>query len=379
MKIAQVIATFPPHHGGMGYICFHNTVQLARRGHEVTVFTIDYGIHYQRIPKQDFSIIRLKSPLIYGDAGMVPQLYSMSDAFDIIHLHYPFFGAAEYIYLASIMKKKKYFMTYHMDVYGNTSLKKLIIGLYEPLFLKRIIMSARGICSPGNQYLKSTKAGKIVSWDKTSQVGYGGVDVTKFNPKPKDTSLLKKYGIENKTIALFVGNLIPFKGLHLLIDAISRIQDKNLILLVVGGGYHEKVYKQQVKNLGIEKRVIFAGPQYPEQDLPAHYNLGDFLVLPSTHSESFGLVILEAMASAKPVIVSALPGPSQLVRDGIDGFIVNIGSVADLKDKILKLIADKKQLEKMGINARQKVSEKYTWKKIGDELDAAFNNIIQKK
>jgi len=377
MKIAQIIGTFPPYHGGMGYICFHNSIQLAQRGHEVTVFTLDYGrVDYQNDPSE-FNIVRLKTPLRYGDAGMVPQLLSMLNSFDMIHLHYPFFGAAEYVYFAHVLKKKPYFLTYHMDVFGNTALKKLIISVYEPLFLKKIVRGSCGICSPGNTYLKSTKAAGMIPWDKVTKIGYGGVDIHKFQPRPKDKTLLKKHGLENKTIALFVGNLIPFKGLHILIDAIEEISDENLVLLVVGGGYHEKTYKRQVEAKGLENRVIFAGPQSPDKDLPVYYNLADFLVLPSTHSESFGLVILEAMASEKPAIVSGLPGPSQLIRHGKDGFIAEVGSITDLKQCILKLSSDKVKRETMGKHAREKVIRKYTWEKIGEELEKGFIRIIQ--
>jgi glycosyltransferase involved in cell wall biosynthesis len=376
MKIAQVIGTFPPHHGGMGYICFHNTVELAKRGHEVTVFTLDYGVDYHQLSEQNFSIVRLKTPLRYGDAGMAPQLFGMLEDFHIIHLHYPFFGSAEYVYLAHIFKKKKFFLTYHMDVFGDTKLKKLIISGYEPLLMKRIVTSSQGICSPGNEYLKSTKAGAIIPWDKVMQVGYGGVDVKRYAPRERDKSLIQKHGLENKTVALFVGNLIPFKGLHILIDAIAEIDNANLVLLIVGGGYNEEAYKKQAKALGVKDRVIFAGPQFPDRKLPAYYNTSDFLVLPSTHSESFGLVVIEAMASGKPAIVSALPGPSQLVNHGIDGLITKIGSRTDLKNNLLTLAGDRSRCEKMGELARKKVVEKYTWEKIGDQLESAFKKIV---
>lgn len=376
MKIAQIIGTFPPHHGGMGYICYHNTLQLAKRGHELTVFTLDYGINYEQLTEQNFRIVRLKTPLIYGDAGMVPQLFRMLDDFHIIHLHYPFFGAAEYVYLAHIFKKTNYFLTYHMDVFGDTKLKKLVIAGYEPLMMKRIVNSSQGICSPGNEYLKSTKAGTIIPWDKVMPVGYGGVDIKRYAPREKEKSLIEKHGLENKTVVLFVGNLIPFKGLHILIDAIAEIDDKNLVLLVVGGGYSEAVYKKQSEDRGVKDRVIFAGPQFPDKELPAYYNLCDFLVLPSTHSESFGLVVIEAMASGKPAIVSALPGPSQLVNHRVDGMITKIGCRADLKNNILFLAGDRSQCEKMGELARKKVIKKYTWEKIGEELEREFKRIV---
>ncbi len=376
MKIAQIIGTFPPLHGGMGYICFHNSMQLAKRDHDVTVFTLNYGRTVYETDPEEFQIVRLKTPVKYGDAGMVPQLYRMLDSFDIIHLHYPFFGAAEYVYLAHLFKKKNYFLTYHMDVFGDTKLKKLVITGYEPLLTKRIVNSSQGICSPGNEYLKSTKAGAFIPWSKVTTVGYGGVDVKRYMPREKEKHLIQKHGLENKTVALFVGNLIPFKGLHILIDVIAEIEDETLVLLVVGGGYSEALYKKQAEEREVIKRVIFAGPQFPDKELPAYYNLCDFLVLPSTHSESFGLVVIEAMASGKPVIVSALPGPSQLVNHGVDGLITKIGSRTDLKNSILFMAEDQSRCEKMGELARKKVVGKYTWEKIGEELECEFKRIV---
>ena len=263
-----------------------------------------------------------------------------------------------------------------MDVYGNTPLKKLIIGAYEPLLMKKIIMRADLIGSPGIEFLKKSKVGHLVPWNRVVEITYGGVDIEKFCPRPKDRLLLSKYELEDKVVVLFVGNLQPFKGLHILIDAISRIKNENIVLLVVGGGYGEKTYKRQVKEARLEGRVIFAGPKSQDEDLPNYYNLGDFLVLPSTHSESFGLVVLEAMASGKTAIVSSLPGPSQLIENGIDGLIVKIGDVEDLKNKIEYLARERTVREMMGLAARKKVIAKYTWKKIGEQLERTFKNII---
>lgn len=375
MKIAEVVATFPPYHGGMGYVCFHNAHELALRGHDVTVFTIDHGRLSYKNDSEDFKIVRLKTPLVHGDGGMVPQLFSTLSGFDIIHLHYPFFGGAEYVYLASILRRQRYFLTYHMDVYGNTPLKKLIIGAYEPLFMKKIISGAAFIGSPGVEYLKKSKAGSFIPWNKLVAFPHAGVNIKRFYPRQKDKSLVRKHKLQGKIVILFVGNLQPFKGLHILIDAISRIKDENIVLLVVGVGYGEKIYKRQVTEAGLEGRVIFAGPKSPDEDLPNYYNLGDFLVLPSTHSESFGLVVLEAAASGKPAIVSSLPGPSQLIENGIDGLVVRVGDVEDLKNKIEHLAGERTVREMMGLAARKKVIAKYTWEKIGEQLERTLKNI----
>ncbi|MDH3574368.1 MAG: glycosyltransferase family 4 protein [Desulfobacteraceae bacterium] len=375
MKIAQIIATFPPHHGGMGCVCFHNSRELARHGHDVVVFTLDYGqLNYSNDPK-DFKVVRLHPLIMHGDAGMVPQLYSMLKRFDVVHLHYPFFGGAEYVYFASLFRKQKYILTYHMDVYGDNFLKRLVIGCYEPLLMKGIVRKATKIIALSGAHLKSSKAGKLVDWNNQVIEIPNGVDTQAFRPAEKKTELMIRYGLIGKKVILFVGNLLPVKGLHLLIDALSKIEDKNVVLLIVGGGYGEAEYKKQVKEKGLEDRVIFSGHQSPDKNLPAYYNLSDFLVLPSTHSESFGLVILEAMASGKPAIVSSLPGPSQLIKDGEDGLIARVGDTEDLKNKIEYLLHRKDICSRMGHAGRQKVLGNYSWGKIGERLERIFVEI----
>ena len=375
MRIAQVIATFPPYHGGMGYVCYHNALELARRGHEVSVFTLEHGSMPYTSDPPELKVIRLKTPLLYGDAGMIPQLFFRLKGFDIVHLHYPFFGGAEYVYLASLIRGEKYFLTYHMDVSGNTLPKRVILGLYEPLLTGRIIGRADLIGALSIEHLKSSRVARLVDWNKVVEMP-NGVDTERFSPGEKNRELITRYGLAGKTVVLFVGNLQPFKGLHLLIDAIAGLHDANICLLVVGGGYAEKEYKAQAEELGLDGRVVFAGPQSPDAVLPDHYRLGDFLVLPSTHSEAFPLVVLEAMASGKPVIVSALPGPSKLVEEGRDGLVVRIGDVEDLRDKIAYLAGQKEKIRAMGEAARDKVCNRYSWGKIGQHLEHTFEGML---
>jgi glycosyltransferase involved in cell wall biosynthesis len=368
LNIAEVVATFPPYHGGMGYVCYHNSRELARRGHAVTVFTLEHGrLSYDADP-HEFSIVRLKTPLLMGDGGIVPQLCCHLKKFDVVHLHYPFYGGAEYVALASFLSKIPLLLTYHMDVFGNTTFKRLLIGMYEPLFMKATIGQAGRIGALTREHLNSSKIAGFMDRSRVVEIP-NGVDEERFRPREKDRALVERHGLEGKTVILFVGNLQPFKGLHLLIEALAGIQDNTVVLLVVGGGYREEEYRRQVRELKLTDRVIFAGPQSPHEDLPAYYNLGDFLVLPSTHSEAFPLVVLEAFSSGIPVIVSSLPGPSGIVDNGRDGLIAQAGDVNDLKDKILYLVSHRDERRTWGDAGREKVLNKYSWSRVGDVLE----------
>jgi glycosyltransferase involved in cell wall biosynthesis len=368
MRIAEVIATFPPHHGGMGYVCYHNSLQLAARGHEVTVFTLEHGrLVYDNDPRE-FRIIRMGTPFLYGDAGVTPQLSILLKSFDVVHLHYPFFGGAEYVFLSSLLHGSKYFLTYHMDVRGATFIKKLLIGSYTALLLKHIVRKARLVGALTIEHLKNSEAARFVDWNKVVEMP-NGVDTKLFSPRTKSRDLTGKYGLDDRIVILFVGNLQPFKGLHVLIEAMAKIPDERIMLIIVGGGYGEAEYQKRVHDMGLNRKILFAGPQSPDKNLPQYYNLCDFLVLPSTYSESFGLVVLEAMASGKPAIVSSLPGPSQLIDDGKDGLIAKAGDSEDLKTKIEYLAANPELRRDMGAAAREKAVRKYSWNVIGGHLE----------
>lgn len=362
----------------MGYVCYHNARLLAQRGHDVTVFTLDHGVPQGWVDSPGFRVVRLRATLLHGDGGVVPSLYRRISGFDAIHLHYPFYGGGEFVWLASVLRGQRYLLTYHMDVHGNTPFKRAAIGFYEPLLGRRILRRAFRVGAVSRAHIESSRAAGVVPPERVVEIP-NGVDTELFHPRTKDHDLVKRYGLAGKTVALFVGNLQPFKRLDLLIEAIAAIDDPDLVLLVVGGGYGEDRYKAQVRDLGIGHRVVFAGPKNPEEDLPAHYALGDFLVLPSTHSESFGLVVLEAMASGKPAIVSSLPGPAALVEDRRDGLIARAGNLRDLIDKMRELVSDREQREAMGKNALEKVMALYRWDRIGETLEAVLLEVADNR
>ena len=373
MKIAEVVAIFPPDPGGTGFVCLNNARELARRGHTVTVFTINYGGGTPLDSFGGFDIQRLATPLISGGGAVVPQLYSKLRGFDIVHLHYPFFGGAEYVYLSSLVRKQKYFLTYHMDVPGTSLMNKCLVKTYEALFFRRILNRASRIGAVSFPHFERSKAARYIAAEKVVEIP-NGVDTDLFSPRGKDRELVDRYHLEEKTVILFVGHLIPLKGLPVLLEAISLLKRADLALLVVGKGHAENEYRKTVLDRGLEKTVFFAGHQ-PQRELPRYYNTCDLLVLPSVRVESFGMVVLEAMASGKPAIVSSLPGPMQLVDDGVDGLVAAANDPRDLMKKIDALVREPLKKEAMGAAARQKMLARYSWDRIGDRLDKILREV----
>src|SRR3989338_8134629 len=124
MRIAVITPTFPPYAGGIGNVAAFNARQAKSLGHEVEVFTPKYREVTEEIT--DLKITRVPPLFQYGNAAVVPTLPRMLKGFNIIHIHYPFFGGAEIVWLYRRKLKKsgtKIVLHYHMDVVGEGAFK----------------------------------------------------------------------------------------------------------------------------------------------------------------------------------------------------------------------------------------------------------------
>jgi glycosyltransferase involved in cell wall biosynthesis len=145
-------------------------------------------------------------------------------------------------------------------------------------------------------------------------------------------------------------------------------------LVLVGDGELRKAYQQLSQKLGLSSQIIFAG-RISDELLSKYYNLSDIFVLPSTsRSEAFGLVSLEAMACAKPIIVSDLPGPNSLVQG--NGFLFAPGNEQELAQKIKILIQDQNLKKIFGEKSRRLVGEKYNWSQIIKDLEKIYYEVL---
>ena len=156
---------------------------------------------------------------------------------------------------------------------------------------------------------------------------------------------------------LFVGNLVSAKGVHYLLDAISLVlqEEKEVRLILVGGGEERERLERRTKEIGIDAYIQFVGEQPPDQ-VADWMVQSDCLVLPSL-SEGMPNVILEAMASALPVVVSKLPGICEIVNDQVTGYLVRPGDGNDLAKKLLEMARNKDLRRRMGERGRQTILE----------------------
>lgn len=377
MKIAEVSPVFPPYRGGIGMVCYENARMARELGHTVDIYT-PYYAHLRKKVKHNQSaggirVHRLRPFFSYGNAAALPQLFWKLKKADIIHLHYPFLGAEIPILLLSFFLKKRFFLTYHMDLVGTGHLKN-IFRWYTAFFLPSLVRRAFRICVTSVDYARNSYIRQFLEKSPLKFFElHNCVDTHIFFPQQKKQELLHTHGIlaEDKVV-LFVGSLDRahyFKGVTYLLEAFEQIIHTSpvplkLKLIIVGDGNIKKRYEHLAAQLQIDTKVVFAG-SVKEAELPEYYALADVLVLPSVDSsEAFGIVLIEAFSAGKPVIASNLLGVRSVVEDSVDGYLVIPKNVNDLASKIYAIISDSERAGRMGRAGLEKVKKTYSFEAI---------------
>ncbi|MCP4799771.1 MAG: glycosyltransferase, partial [bacterium] len=193
-----------------------------------------------------------------------------------------------------------------------------------------------------------------------------------------DISAFSAGGNAGKGPLLFVGRLVYYKGIEVLLEAVTRIPEAELV--IVGDGPLKEQLKRKIVKSGLSDRVQLLG-DISNAKLKTIVNESGALVLPSTHkSETFGLVQLEAMASSIPVISTNLPtGVATVNIDNETGFVVAPGDVSELTEAINKLYQDSQNAYELGCNGRARVEKHFSREVMANSLIAWYTELIEKR
>ncbi len=368
MKILFVSDIFYPHTGGVSEHILYLYQTLRRMGHDAWIMAPSYG---SNAPWVDSTIVRL------GRAIKIPKNRSVSvvtfgilipwtlrrflerEQFDIIHLHGSV--APTLPYLALKYSKAKNFITFHSahdESYGYV--------LWEPV-LEQYFRKLDGLIAVSS-----------VARDSVSKYFPGkyriipnGIDTERFHPDVKPIDDLDP----NVPKILFVGRFEPRKGLKYLLQAFPHIlrEVPNAKLVVVGQGVLEHYYRRYVEE-NIKGSVSFVG-HVTAEDLPRYYRSCDIYCSPATGAESFGIVLLEAMATQTPIVCSDIPGYRTLMEDGKQGLFFKACDPRSLAARIVSLLKDDAARRKMGVNGRAKALE-YDWKKVAKKVLDVYCEVL---
>jgi glycosyltransferase involved in cell wall biosynthesis len=223
---------------------------------------------------------------------------------------------------------------------------------------------------------------KLGKKNQPSHVLSNGINTRDFKPILADNLISienfhKKFGIPQSGVKLlFVGRLFPEKSVDTIIKAVPHIVAKHpdTHFMIAGGGHMRGKLEELTEKLGVKKFVSFLG-LISDEDKVLAYNASDIFILPSL-AELEGMVVLEAMACGKPIIISDAPmSASKFFVDG-NGFLFKTKNHEDLAEKASQLIGDKNLREKMGAVSLQK-SKNYDIQKSADKLEEIYYNVLE--
>jgi glycosyltransferase involved in cell wall biosynthesis len=372
VRIAHIAPVFPPIRGGMGTAAYQQARALAHLGAEVTVFTRRDARPASR--PRGVEVVELPAVIIRGNAACLPQVLWRLQGYDLVHLHYPFFGTAELVAARRLVAGPPVVLQYQMDVVGR-GWHAHAFRWHRRAIFPFILRAADGIVVTTTDYAASSFLGpQLASSDARLAVIPHGIDLTHLSPNGDGEVDRAQLGITRRPLIFFLAQLDRthyFKGLHILFDALARIPEAALV--VGGDGNMRREYESRAQALGLAERVHFAG-DIPDEQLPTYYRAADVVVLPSVdRTEAFGLVLLEAMACGRPVVASRLPGVRTLVDEGRTGYLVEPGNAVDLAETIERCAAETTVL---GAAARRVVEQRFNWDVIGQQLLNLYDGVI---
>jgi glycosyltransferase involved in cell wall biosynthesis len=210
------------------------------------------------------------------------------------------------------------------------------------------------------------------------QIVPNGVDIEIFKPSNDQEALKHRFNFRKELCILFVGNLVPRKGLTYLIEAAKKIvkERKKVKFLIAGEGPLKNQLIRNIQEANISNSFKFLG-RVDEKLLPLLYNCADVFVLPSIQ-EGQGIVLLEAQASGKPIVAFDVGGAKEAVRNGVTGILVKPGDSNALADALIELIENKTLRERMGFSGRQFIIDNFTWEICAQNMLQVYRRVLAK-
>lgn len=216
-------------------------------------------------------------------------------------------------------------------------------------------------------------------------VVYNGIDLERFRPHHDGDSVRRDLGIpHDASVVLLTGRLCPDKGQGDLLQAVALLKDRgcNATALLVGrddvmatpgGGSYRAELMRLARELSIEDRVVFVEQS---SEMPAMIAAADVVTLPS-YTESFGMVLGEAMACGRPVVGSVCGGIPELIHDGVTGLLVPIGAPVELADALERLLADPALRRELGNNGQRLIEKRFSQERMAQDAGSLYERLVE--
>jgi L-malate glycosyltransferase len=375
MKLKIGITCYPTV-GGSGVVATELGKLLAERGHEIHFITSSIpfrlgkfypNIFFHEVEVNQYSVFQYP-PYDLALASKMAEV-AKREKLDLLHVHY----AVPHAVCAVLAKQMlddniKILTTLHgTDI--------TVLG-YDPSLSEMIkfgIEKSDAVTAVSHQLKEDTE--QLLKTQKEIIPVHNFVDERVYYRRDNNSELKKTYGIQDdEKVIVHISNFRPVKRIQDVIKAFSLIRkEMPSKLLLIGNGPELTVACEQVRELNIEDDVLFLGKQENVGEL---FSICDLKLLLS-EKESFGLVLLEAMACGVPVIGTRIGGIPEVIVDGETGYMVEVGDTAAVADKAISLLKNDERHRRFRENSVRHVRENFLSEKIVSVYEEIYNSLVK--
>ncbi len=382
LRIAHLTATFPPYPGGAGNTAYRFAKGQAERGHHVEVFTAPAE---GEAPDSGEAVVhRIKPVFAIGNAPLIPSLAGI-DGFDVVHLHYPFIFGSELTLLGRLARRRRRqaLLIHYKNRLVAKGPRQVPFEAYEHTVAPLLVRAADRICVLSPDHAGSVS---VPAADRGARSLQAGRDAERSRRRPLRSGP-RRCRSESR-------------GGHPTMTPWSPPSSRRSTAPITSSDWTSPSSRspssttsgptcssraaasssttsvRQAGRLGIAERVHFLGA-VPHSRLPAVLRAADLLLLTTEPPESFGIVLIEAMAAGLPTVATEYPGVRAVVDEGETGLIVPPGDADAVAGAIRRLTdAGPSGREAMGAAGRAKAERLWSWPRLLDRMDAAYAEAI---
>ncbi len=363
-----------PTYGGSGVVATELGLELAARGHEVHF--ISYAvpvrmteaserIHFHEVEVMDYPLFDHPPYAL----ALATQMYNVAagEPLDLLHVHYAIpHSVSAYLARAMLRPRRVPFVT---TLHGTDITLVGIDRSYLPI--TRFSIEESNAVTAISEYLRQVTL-KEFDIQRPIEMIPNFVNCDVFQPA-KDNSRREEFAPGNEKVLVHLSNFRPVKRVPDVIEIFALVRKEiPAKLLMIGDGPDRATAEWMVHQKGLASAVTFLGKQSQVQEL---LNCADLMLLPSD-LESFGLAVLEAMACGVPAVCSRVGGVPEVVRDGVEGYLVTPRDIKTMAARALEILTDPGRQERMGKAARERALSQFCSTRIIPLYEKLYERVI---